>query len=297
MEGSLLENQGKSTRFLLILLVSIIALLYASSLAAAQTAGSLNVNLTAPSRPASVVQNSTFDINASITCDGTNLDECGWVNTTARYNASSSQPDTPIPNSSGSRPFHTTRASNPKSCPDPLTGGDSCKISWDINATGSTSKHLIDVNFTSNRSGVASNSTSSEEINILDRIISLTLGFRFVNFGKVIPGVDGNEATENSNQAYSVTLESDTTPDTDIWINGSDLESSTPYTIGASNISWNDTENTYSGSSRISHSFSLVRRAVSPGSTFDFFFWLDAPLGMAAADYNGTIWVKANETS
>jgi len=65
----------------------------------------LEVTLTNPSTSfiKKVVQNSTFNVNASVTCRGGN---CGTVNATVRYNASSANPDTAINNTDGATPFY-----------------------------------------------------------------------------------------------------------------------------------------------------------------------------------------------
>jgi hypothetical protein len=64
--------------------------------------GRLEVNLTYP--PNMIVnQNTTFNINATITCSGAN---CGNVYGTARYNASSAYPDTAINTTEGDQPFY-----------------------------------------------------------------------------------------------------------------------------------------------------------------------------------------------
>jgi len=73
--------------------------------------GNLTVNLTNPdpgvytdSNPRIVTQNTTFNVNATVTCRNAN---CGNVTGYLRYNASSSNPDTLISNITGVTPFYT----------------------------------------------------------------------------------------------------------------------------------------------------------------------------------------------
>jgi len=54
-----------------------------------------------------VVQNSTFNVNATITCRG---GSCGTVQGTVRYNASSTSPDTTINTTIGTTPFYIVEA-------------------------------------------------------------------------------------------------------------------------------------------------------------------------------------------
>lgn len=281
-----------------ILLVFLLTVLSTQTVSAQD--GNLNVTLDTPSQPANVLQNTTFDVNATVDCTGTlGTEECGEVNGTVRYNASRATPDTPISTTDGDTPFHTTGNGNPIRCPNsPLFEGDSCQLNWSINATGTpgTTK-LIDVNFTSNRSGVAANDTRDEEISIVSTLISLTMDFGSLNFGSHPPGSTGKAAPGNSNTDYTVTLDSDSSENADLWVNMTDLTADTQYTIGASNVTWNDTENTYTGSTRMSNDPQRVRPSVSPGTSFDMFFWLDVPFGIAADFYNGTIEVKANATA
>ncbi|MFA5797010.1 MAG: LamG-like jellyroll fold domain-containing protein [Candidatus Woesearchaeota archaeon] len=70
--------------------------------------GSLNVTITSPATDISVNQNSTFQINATVTCTGETGAICGTVYANARYNASSATPDTLINTTSGGTPLYMT---------------------------------------------------------------------------------------------------------------------------------------------------------------------------------------------
>jgi len=67
----------------------------------------LEVNLTYPPLNLNVIQNTTFNINATVTC---RQGSCGTVKGTVRYNASSSNPDTPINNTEEATPFYITKS-------------------------------------------------------------------------------------------------------------------------------------------------------------------------------------------
>jgi len=78
--------------------------------------GWLNVKLLNPdpevyddATPFEVYKYDTFNLIAEVTCED---DYCEDVNVTARFNASSSNPDTPITNIDGSRPFFLVRGSD-----------------------------------------------------------------------------------------------------------------------------------------------------------------------------------------
>jgi hypothetical protein len=68
--------------------------------------GTLSVNLTTPSDNYEVSQNNTFPFNVTVTCVGEEGAVCGAASIFARYNASSSSPDTDINTTQGASPFY-----------------------------------------------------------------------------------------------------------------------------------------------------------------------------------------------
>lgn len=73
--------------------------------------GWLDVNITYPPDPTSLVHGETFTINATVTCQGGAGAVCGTLNASARYNLSS-LPDTDITTSQGATPFYILRDTN-----------------------------------------------------------------------------------------------------------------------------------------------------------------------------------------
>ena len=104
------------------------------------------------------VQNTTFIVKANVTCLN---NDCGIVQGIIRYNLTGTQPDTSIPEGSGT-PFHT--ASNPQSC-GAMTAEQQCQLTWIVNASGIIGRSwYIDANFTSDTN--LKNDTLNAQINI-----------------------------------------------------------------------------------------------------------------------------------
>jgi hypothetical protein len=78
--------------------------------------GWLEVSLLSPVDPSLRKQNSTFWVNATVTCQGPAGAECGTVEGGVRYNASSSQADTLIDTTQGATPFYVVGGPNQISC-------------------------------------------------------------------------------------------------------------------------------------------------------------------------------------
>jgi hypothetical protein len=68
--------------------------------------GNLNISISLPTDNTNVSQNSTFTINATITCSGDTGALCGNVTALARYNVSGATPDTAINITQGATPFY-----------------------------------------------------------------------------------------------------------------------------------------------------------------------------------------------
>jgi hypothetical protein len=249
----------------------------------------LEVSLTEPPDSTSVTQNRTFRINATVYCRG---GSCGNVDGTARYNYSSSIPDTAINTTTGDYPLFVTDNENPKSCPLALEEDDSCNLTWIINATGDIGSYFeIDVNFTSSLSQVKSNDTGDSTVNIVCLYL-ITLQWSSINFSTVDPGNYGN-AAGNDNRAYNITVESDSCP-VDLYIKGDDLnQTSVSYKIGAGNVTWNTT-NKYPGF-KLSKAYALINSSINPNTNITTYYWIDMPYRVATATYNSTLWIKGVE--
>jgi hypothetical protein len=59
-------------------------------------------------------------------------------------------------------------------------------------------------------------------------------------------------------------------------------------------LTWN-TSNVYRGYN-LSYAWNLVKNNVPKNTNTTTYYWLDAPEGIESGVYNGTIYVKANET-
>jgi hypothetical protein len=130
--------------------------------------GWLNVILLTPPDPSSVVQDTTFWINATITCEGPLGAQCGNIDGTVRYNLSS-EADTPINETTGAAPFYIIGGQNQLSCPTDLNQSDSCQLNWTVNATGALlSTYEIDANFSSSfgSGNVPDNNTNDSTMQI-----------------------------------------------------------------------------------------------------------------------------------
>jgi hypothetical protein len=128
--------------------------------------GILIVNLLYPptGSTTSVPQNSTFNVNASVTCTG---GSCGTVYGTVRYNGSSSNPDTPVNSTKGDKPFYNTSGAITQSCGN-MNQNDFCQLNWTVNATGNAiSGYKIGVLFNASYNSVIQNHTNNATVKIL----------------------------------------------------------------------------------------------------------------------------------
>lgn len=117
--------------------------------------GILTVEITSPSPLAInfLEQNETFNLNATLTCVGTQSSLCGNISLITQYNDTSTTFDN-ISNSS-TTPLWTTSL-QPQSCV--LSGNESCNVSWSINMTGATDVQYLQRVFAfSNYTNVISN--------------------------------------------------------------------------------------------------------------------------------------------
>ncbi|MCK4491203.1 MAG: hypothetical protein KAU03_01165, partial [Candidatus Altiarchaeales archaeon] len=132
-------------------------------------AGYLNSTLNEPST--TETNNKTiydiFTVNATVICKGNTGDTCGLVNGTARYNASSSEPDTQINTTTGAQPFYADLGNQTCGKLNATAGQNTCTLTWQVNAT-QTGKWKIDVLFTSSVSAVDLNDTENAVINVLN---------------------------------------------------------------------------------------------------------------------------------
>lgn len=249
----------------------------------------LDVELEDPPSPFSVGENTTFLMNATATCrEG----DCGKVNGTSRYNETGTEPGTQISDFSG-EPLHTVDVDSNLTCAPYLHQGESCNVTWKINATGDLgSVWNVDVNFSTN-SSVRWNDTTDSQVKIVTGAVDIEMGWNGISFGEVSVG-NTYAAEKNSQRFYNITVTSDSVT-SDLWLRGEDLENGTS-TIGVTNMTWNASENSEKEAEKLTGSFSSLRRGVSPGKNVTTYYWLSVPY-VYAGDYNGTLEVKANASS
>jgi hypothetical protein len=245
-------------------------------------------------------QNKTFIIRANATCRG---GTCGTVQGFIRYNQSSSLPDTNL-SAYSAEPVYVVNSSegaaqNPIYC-GTLGENDSCAVNWTINATGALNYvWAIDVGFNKTR---VSNYTASVSIKIT-KVLLMSLSFNEVNFGIVNPATpsDQNPCPQNGNQYVQIDENSNDVGW--LWIRGTDLQPQSllgygniSYNIGVENIYWYN-ESSTSSSKPLSSDYQMVDYNVKSGSNYGLYFWINAPGGLEAQEYRGTLYILANSTA
>ncbi len=256
--------------------------------------GWLEVNLSLPPNPYNIVQNDTFIINATVYCRGGN---CGNVDGTARYNLSSTNPDTPINTTQGDKPFfvNETPALAMKSCPtNPLTTDEFCNITWIVNATGDINTDWkIGVLFNSSYMGIWENHTDNVTVSINSCGLDLTVQWFSIKFGLLNPSTGPWAAPDNSNDEYNITVNSGSC-NLDLYINGTDLTNTTYNSqIGVDNITWSNTSDV-AGEFNLSHTVDVIKINVPENTNATTWYWINVP-AVYAGYYDGIIFIYGVE--
>ncbi|MDI6806414.1 MAG: WD40 repeat domain-containing protein [Candidatus Aenigmarchaeota archaeon] len=274
-----------------------------------------------------VAQNHTFLMNATVKCNVTN---CGFVNGTARYNATSTSADTQISPVNGTKPFYILEDENEKPCPNnPLLQDDVCTLVWNVNATGDLETYWnLDVNFVSNgtvyqnytlytKAFDASVPSSSEDYSTLeitsfmskdtdDHLVLITypaihviLKFDIIDFGSLDPGTLDSPALGNDDLLYNVSIPTYSSTVTDLWIKGTNLTGPSTdginYSIFVGNISWG-LENNIANETTLTQEYVRITGPLYSGSILTTYYWIDVPYGKLQGKYNGTIYFLGNTT-
>jgi hypothetical protein len=115
--------------------------------------GNLEVNLTYPPIPTiNVDQNTTFNVNATVTCRNA---DCGNVYGTVRYNASSANPDTAINTTLEATPFYITSLNaTPVSACKPLANQSEPRVGFCQIPTWSYTPHKLCMDFINTNPGL-----------------------------------------------------------------------------------------------------------------------------------------------
>jgi len=256
----------------------------------------LDVSLITPTAGATTTQaqNTTFNINASITCRNS---ACGNVYGTVQYNGSSLYPDIPINSTKGDKPFYNTSGEILQSCGN-LNKDDACQLNWTVNATGDYVKEWkIGVLFNSSLDSVADNHTNNATIKIVECTESWDVTWSSIDFGNLNPNTlaSSNPAPGNTNKLYNITNLGTCT--LKVWIKGSDLENTTySSTIEVGNFSWSNRTNSYDTSYNMTENYVILNSSFTPTiKNITTYYWLAVP-PVYAGKYNGTMTLKENTT-
>lgn len=253
------------------------------------TLGWLNSTLNTPPDNTIVPKDRNFTINATVWCWES---DCGNVSGTARYNASTSTPDTIIPVSAGT-PLYIQDGPNPKSCGN-MFAYDSCTLTWHINSSGTLrDSYEIDIRFASTYSSW--NDTQDSTITI-GKILLFSVGFNLIDFGIQDP-LAYIAALGNTLNYYNVTLDDNSNnAEGGLWIKGTNLTNPARpnYNVSLDNIDWN--ASTHSTVENMTIDWFQVQSTMNSGTNTTFYYWMNVPGGTAADTYNGTIYFMVNDT-
>ena len=252
-------------------------------------AGYLEINLTNPdtSLPLSVIQNHTFDINATVICRN---GPCGEVFGTVRYNLTSNGPDTDMNTTFGDKPFfiQETPTSALKSCGF-MYKDQTCKLNWTVNATGDTNSYWkIGVLFNSSYPELQRNHTDNVTVSIVSCTEDFSLSWSSIKFGLLNPSTEQKSAPGNENNEYNITVNAGSC-NLDFYIKGTNLVNETLNSfIGAGNVTWSNTSNNYSSSFSLKTTDEVIKLNVPQKSNVTTWYWINVP-AVYTGYYNGTI--------
>ncbi|UCG95907.1 MAG: DNRLRE domain-containing protein [archaeon] len=247
----------------------------------------LNVTLNTPPDNTIVPQYRNFTINATVICLKGN---CGLVKGYVRYNSSGNEPDTDIPENSGT-PFYTFD-SNPQQ--QNLGQDENATMVWSVNSTGTLGDfYEIGAYFETSQ---ISNHTENSTVEI-GKVLVMSLTFDTVSFGVLDPGEAERPALNNSDEYYNISVDPNSNDLDYLWIKATDMvgEAWANYDIGPGNISWSFENNPSTGSA-MEYSYSLMDQNVPSGQNKTTYYWLNVPYGKMAQNYVGTMTIMANAT-
>jgi hypothetical protein len=147
-----------------------------------------------------------------------------------------------------------------------------------------------------NSSSISVNHTYNATITIIGALPSLTIWSpKIIDFASQIPNTYWNNATNNTNNFYNITIDSTSCSPIDIWIKGTDLENVTLSTkIGVGNVTWNNFNN-YTTSTNMSTTYVLINTSLPTNINVTTYYWLNVP-AVYAGGYNGTATICGNCT-
>jgi len=259
-------------------------------------AGYLEINLTNPdpSLPLSVIQNYTFDINATVTCRN---GPCGEIFGTARYNLTSNDPDTDMNTTFEDKPFfiQETPASALKSC-GVMYKDQICQLNWTVNATGDTNSYWkVGVLFNSSYPELQRNHTDNVTVSIISCTEDFNVTWNTISFGLLDPGSTQKPAQGNENNEYNISVRSGSC-NLNLYIRGTDIVNQTLNSvIGVSNVTWSNTSNTYSSSYTLTKTDQTIKLNVPKSTNVTTWYWINLPI-IYTGYYNGTITITGVKT-
>jgi hypothetical protein len=256
--------------------------------------GWLNTTLITPTGVNSQPQNQSFTFVANVTCAGNSGATCGAVNGTLQYNLSTASPNTTVQGSKVfAKPFNTFQH-NPLSCGVLNATNNPCNVTWTVNTTGDIGvSYLLRVNFTSNQSGVVSNTSSSTTISIISSALSIAISNALANvqFGTTLnPGDFNNAAINNTNNAYNVTCDN-SGGNCNITVTGNDHLFSGSNLLGISNVSWSQADDTNT-QKNMTLSLQIINNTLPHLVAQLLYFWIDIPSGQVAGTYTSNFTIQ-----
>jgi len=249
-----------------------------------------------PSYKTYVTQNTTFTVNATVTCRG---GPCGYVNGTVRHNLTSTYPDTPINSTEGDKPFYIneTPALAMKSCPtNPLDTNELCNLTWVVNATDIDSSWKIGVLFNSSYLETQQNHTNNATVYITTCREEISLAWSSIDFGLLKPNTDYNPAPYNDQNFYNITNKGNC--DINLWVKGTNLQNTTlASTIGVGNFSWSNYSKTYTDfNMKMTDSYVLLKPNLPSNQNLTTYYWLSVP-PVYSGYYMGSVYLCGNYSS
>ena len=272
------------------------------------TSSQINYWSCTQSSPCAFTQNSTFMVEAVVTChtDPPGYD-CGTVYGAVRYNNSSSEPDTLISTTQGDKPFfiQETSPENPKSC-GTLSDGSSCTLSWNLNATGDTLPvvYALDVNFTSITYGVENDTLNSFVKINPQTYINVVLSNVPICFGSVSGGDVEVSASDGSKpecgtgiKGFPMNVYIESNVNTSLWLRGdSDLVNDS-NSISVTNLRCANSSTPSEKKSLVLGNYILFQANIETDTTVPIYWWLYLPAGTPPGDYSGNITILVNESA
>lgn len=210
-----------------------------------------------------------------------------------------------VPMNNGT-PFYTINQ-NPVyaqnlTCLQIMKAGDSCNITWTVNATGdiNTTHQFFVIYKPENYAGyVAENETNKINITIvsLAKFISITLIGYPVAFGNLDPAAIDFPAPGNDLNQYVIKVNPETNVNVDIYQKGNDFVKAGEV-LGIGNMTWSTTNNVNTAQS-VNSTYDVnfpIAVNVTTGTGINTYYWLSIPQAKAAGDYTANIFTKAVET-